>query len=458
MIISLRPFIPLVALIALAGGAALDADNWPHFRGPDAGALADDPALPESWSTSENVVWSVDVPGRSWSSPVVWDEQIFVVSAVNTAGDAPLKPVTSYVPSGFGGPIGGGDVATATNEHRWMLYAIDFRTGAVRWERAVATRVPGQAKHLKNTFASETPVTDGERVYVYFQGVGLFAFDMRGTPVWSRPMPPVEMRSGWGAAASPALHAGRVFIVNDNEEQSFIAAFDARTGEPVWRTDRDEGSNWTTPFVWAHGGRTEIVTAGSRRIRSYDLSGRLLWELAGMSTLDIPTPFAHDGLLYVTSGFPSDPLRPVYAIRPGASGDISLKPGETSNAFIAWSHPNLGPYNPSALAYRGHYYTLHDRGFLTSHDARSGKEVYGRQRIAVDATGFTASPWAYNGRIFALSEDGDAFVIEAGPEFRVLRRNSLNEMTLATPAIVRGSLIIRTATKLYRIGRTGPPA
>ena len=384
----------------------------------------------------------------------MWDDHVFVVSALNTAGDEPLKPVGAYVPSGFGGPISGDDITTPASEYRWMLYDIDFSTGAVRWERVVAARVPGGPTHQKNSYASETPVTDGERVYVYFQGVGLFAFDMSGDPVWSRPMPPVPMRSGWGSAASPAIHDGRLYIVNDNEERSFIAAFDARTGDEIWRTARDEGSNWTTPYVWANDVRTEIVTAGSRKIRSYDLSGRLLWELSGMSTLDIPTPFARDGLLYITSGFPSDPLRPAYAVRPGASGDISLKPGEVGNAHIAWFHSTLGPYNPSALAYGGHYYTLLDRGFLTSHDARTGAEIYERRRITADASGFTASPWAYNGRIFAMSEDGDTFVIQAGPDFRVLGRNRLDEMTLATPAIVRGRLIIRTATKLYRIGRT----
>jgi outer membrane protein assembly factor BamB len=453
-----RFLIPAAVLVVSIGGVALHADNWPHFRGPHAGAVADDPALPDTWSTSENVVWSVDVPGRGWSSPIVWGDHVFVASVINTAGDAPLKPVSAYVPSGFGGPIGGEDIATSASEHRWMLYDIDFHTGAVRWQREIARRVPGQPTHQKNTFASETPVTDGERVYVYFQGVGLFAFDMSGAPAWSKPMPPVAMRAGWGAAASPAIHDGRIVIVNDNEERSFIAAFDTRTGDEVWRTDRDEGSNWTTPYVWVNDARAEIVTAGSRKIRSYDLSGRLLWELSGMSTLDIPTPFARDGLLYITSGFPSDPLRPAYAIRPGASGDISLKPGETGNVHVAWFHPTLGPYNPSALAYSGHYYTLFDRGFLTSHDARTGAEVYGRQRITSEASGFTASPWAYNGKIFAMSEDGDTFVIQAGPEFRVLGRNRLDEMTLATPAVVRGSLIIRTASKLYRIARTaGPP-
>ena len=173
-----------------------------------------------------------------------------------------------------------------------------------------------------------------------------------------------------------------------------------------------------------------------------------------MSTFSVASPFAANGLLYVTSGYPANPLRPAYAIRPGATGDISLKPNETSNDYIAWWHPTLGPFHPSALVYGGCYYTLHDRGFLTCNDPKTGKEIYPRQRISSDATGFTASPWAYNGKVFALSEDGDTYVIQAGPEFKVVGKNSLNEMSLATPAVANGSLIIRTVSKLYRIGKT----
>jgi outer membrane protein assembly factor BamB len=183
------------------------------------------------------------------------------------------------------------------------------------------------------------------------------------------------------------------------------------------------------------------------------VNGTLLWELKGMSAIAIPTPLASHGLLFIESGYPGDKLRPVYAIRPGASGDISLKEGESSNQYVAWSDPVLGTYNTSPLVYGDCYYTLIDRGLLSCHDARTGKEVYPRQRVTVDATAFTASPWAYNGKIFALSEDGDTYVMQAGPEFKVLGKNSLNEMTLATPAVANGSLIVRTASKLYRIAR-----
>jgi outer membrane protein assembly factor BamB len=431
------------------------ADNWPHFRGSRAGVAPDDVALPDRWSATENIVWKIDVPGRGWSSPVVWGNHVFVTAAVKISGtEAPLKPVPSYAGRSVGGPMSGRDLDSSTDPYRWVLYDIDVRSGAIRWQSTVHARVPVESKHQKNSYASETPATDGERVYVYSGNAGLFAFDMNGKPVWSRPMGPFKVRSGWGPASSPAVHKDRVYIVNDNDDQSFIAAYDARTGAEIWKVDRDEGSNWTTPFVWENATRTEIVTAGTDKVRSYDVSGKLLWTLAGMSTIQVPTPLAAHGLLYISSGYPGDPLRPVYAIRPGASGDISLKPDETSNASIAWSHPTLGAYNPSGLVHGDYYYTLIDRGLLICYDAKTGKEIYGRQRITADAASFTASPWAYNGRIFAMSEDGDTYVLQAGPEFKVLAKNSLNEMTLASPAIVNGSLIVRTASKLYRISRT----
>ena len=429
------------------------ADNWPQFRGLKAGVAPDDPALPDTWGPDQNIVWKLDVPGYAWSSPVVWGDHIFITSAINTKGEAPLREIPTYLARSLGGAMAGADITTPTDVLRWMVYDVDFRTGKIRWERQVQAAAPTQARHQKNSYASETPATDGERVYAYFTNAGLFAFDMNGKPVWSKPMDTLKMRTGWGGAASPVVHDGRVYIVNDNEEHSFLAAFDAKTGAEAWRADRDEASNWTTPYIWANGGRTEIVVAGTKKLRSYDLKGTVLWELGGLTSLHIPTPFAADGLLYVQSGYPTDPQKPAFAIKPGAKGDITLTPGETSNEFIVWSNPALGTYATSSLAYGGYYYTLLDRGFLLCNDAKTGREMYGRQRVAADAPGFTSSPWAYNGKVFVMSEDGDTYVIQAGPEFMVLGKNSLSELTLATPAISNGSLIIRTVSKLYRIGK-----
>jgi outer membrane protein assembly factor BamB len=414
------------------------ADDWPQFRGPSAGIAPDHPALPERWSTTENVEWVVDVPGAGWSSPIVWGDHVFVSTVVPAVPQDAPKP-GFYL----------GDWPASAAEHRWVAFAFDLRTGRERWRRDVRVSAPPHAKHLKNSYASETPVTDGERVYFYFGNVGLFALDFDGRPVWSKPFGPYRTRNNWGTGASPVVHDGRLYVVSDTDDQSFLVALDARSGEEQWRVLRDEGTNWATPFIWQNERRTEIVTNGSDRVRSYDLEGRQLWELKGMSTLTIPTPFAAGGWLYMSSGYLGDPNRPALAIRPGAAGDITLAAGETSNGSIAWSLPTGAPYNPTPLVYGGVYYTLFDRGFFTAHDARTGQPIYPRQRIAMDAAGFTASPWAYNDKIFALAEDGETFVIEAGPEFRVVGRNPLGEMTLASPAIAGGRLLIRTASKLY---------
>jgi putative pyrroloquinoline-quinone binding quinoprotein/putative pyrroloquinoline-quinone-binding quinoprotein len=419
--------------------------NWPQFRGEHAGVVPDNPSLPDTWSATENVVWKTTVPGIGWGSAVVWGDHVFVTAGINTGAPEPFKS----------GQLRAGDVIKPAAPYRWVVYDVSLETGSIRWMREVATAVPADGTHMKNSYASETPVTDGERVYAYFANLGVFVFDMSGRPVWSNPMGPFRFRNGWGSAASPVLHEDRLFIVNDNDTQSFIAAYDKRTGRELWKRDREIGTNWATPFVWTNTVRTELIVPGSVKTRSYDMEGQVLWELTGMSTIDIPTPFAAHGLLFINSGYVADSLRPVYAIRPGATGDVSLKTGETSNAYIVWSHPTLGSYNPSSLVYGDYYYTLHDRGFFTANDAKTGKEIYGRQRITNDVSGFSASPWAYNGRIFALSEDGDTFVIAAGPEFKVVGRNSLDERTLATPAVVGDSLIIRSAGHLFRIARRG---
>jgi outer membrane protein assembly factor BamB len=449
----------LILVLTTALFVTLDAQHWPQFRGLHAGVAPDDPRLPDRWSTTENVAWRIDIPGRSWSSPVVWGDHVFVITAVNTRQPIqPLNPVSTYLARSLGGTMSGADISKPTDEHRWTLYDIDFETGKIRWERTIHSAVPLQPVHQKNSYASETPVTDGERVYVYLGYIGLSAFDVTGKPVWSKAMEAPRMRTGWGTSASPVLHDGRLYIVNDNEDRPFLAAFDARTGAELWRTGREgEGSNWATPFVWRNERRTEIVTTGSKKVRSYDIDGNLLWELTGMTSIHAVTPIASHGLLFVSSGYFPDNPRPTYAIRPGASGDISLKSGETSNAFVAWSNPTLASAYPSPLVLGDQYYTLMDRGFLTSNDPRTGKEIYGRQRIAPDSGTFTASPWAYNGKIFGVSEDGETFVMQAGPEFRLLGRNALDEMTLASPAVANGSLFIRTATKLYRITRRSSP-
>jgi len=436
----------IAAVLALAHVSA--TDHWPQFRGLQAGVADDDATLPDTWSETENVAWKIAIPGQSWSSPVVWGDHVFVTSAISSGTEpSPEKGIADPTPEV-------GRMKSAA-PHRWVVFDIDFKTGAIRWQRELRSGPPLINRHVRNSYASETPVTDGERVYVYFGSTGIVAaIDFTGTVVWTRDVGALESGQGWGMAASPLLYKGRLVIVNDNRMQSFIAAFDAKSGEPLWRNPREEFEGWSTPVIWENSTRAEIVTAGARRVRSYDVDGKLLWELSGMSDFgSIPTPVARPDLVYVSSGYPGSARRPVFAIRPGGSGDISLKPEETSNQQIAWVQPLLGSYQTSGLAYGDYYYTLLDRGFLLCHDAKSGKQIYGRQRLSPDASGFAASPWAYNGKIFLASEDGDTYVVQAGPQYKLLGKNSLNEMILASPAVARGSLIVRTQSKLYRIAK-----
>ncbi|MEE2778476.1 MAG: PQQ-binding-like beta-propeller repeat protein [Acidobacteriota bacterium] len=435
----------LLAVTTTVGPAlAEEPSQWPRFRGCCAGAVAADPALPERWSRTENVAWVAEVPGLGWSSPIVWDDLVIVTTA-STAGDEPEPQPGLYDP----GEDFGRKPASAP--HRFAVLAFDVETGAWRWRTDLADVAPPELKHIKNSFASESPVTDGERVYAYFGSIGLLAaLTMTGETEWTANLGAFNGRQQFGTAASPALHDGRLYVVNDNRDSSFLAAFDAATGRELWRAARDEVESWSTPFVWENDLRTEIVTAGWRKIRSYDLDGNPLWELGPMTLNVVPTPFSAHGLVYVSSGYPGGHPRPVYAVRPGATGDISLAEGETANEYIAWSQARLGTYSTSALVVGNLYYTLLDRGFLLAHDARSGEEIYGRQRIA-RGHGFTASPWAYNGKIFLLSEEGDTHVVPVGGKFEVSHVNSLDEMTLATPAVAAGSLFIRTRSRLYRI-------
>jgi len=433
----------LVSLIWPATAGA--ADNWPQFRGPDSTGVAAGAGenLPDRWSATENVEWKVNVAGRGWSSPVVWGNRVFLTTVINTG---------TYPEAKKGLYFKGEQREAPEAVHRWQTLCLDLKTGKTLWEKTAHEGIPETTLHIKNSYASETPVTDGQRLYAYFGNLGLFCYDLDGNLVWSKKVEPHATRAGWGTAASPALFENRLIIVDDNEEQSSIAAFDAATGAELWRKPREEESNWSTPFVWRNELRTEIVTAGTNRVRSYDLDGNVLWELVGMSVITIGTPFAHDGLLYLSSGYVLDLRRPVYAIRPGGQGDITLAANKSSNQSIAWCQRSAAPYNPSILAYRDRLYVLYDKGFLACLDAASGDVLYDRQRIP-NGRAFTSSPWAFGGKVFCLNEYGETFVFAAGDEFVPLHTNSLAEddMCMATPAIVGDRLLIRTAVRLYSI-------
>jgi len=429
-------------LTAVCWSPATGAEShWPRFRGPNAvGVAPDHPGLPITWTTTRNVKWVAGVPGLGWSCPVVWGDRVFLTAVVS---DQPMQ-----VPN-KGMYLGEGVREPAKGAHRWMLYCFDLNTGAMRWKHEAHRGRPQVPRHPKSTYASETPTTDGQRLYVLFGDLGLWCYDLDGKPLWQQKIEPKKTEFDYGAAASPVVHDGQVIVVYDNLEASWIAAFDAQTGNERWQTPRDEKRSWATPLVWTNPIRTEIVVPGEHRNRGYSLDGKLLWEFDGrMGKLVIPSPFAADGLCYITSGFVAESHRPTFALRPGASGHIAPDGDFNRSEYIAWYQARSGPYNPSQIVYGDYLYTLYDRGLLSCYDAKSGKEIYDRTRFP-PLSSFTASPFAFNGRLFCLSEDGLTYVVKPGPAFEILQRNPLDELCLSSPAIVGDKLLIRTASKLY---------
>jgi outer membrane protein assembly factor BamB len=443
---------------------------WPQFRGPDSNPVSANARLAERWSKTENVEWSQEIPGRGWSSPIVTGDKVFLTTVVTEGKSKPPQKGTEYSNEYVaelrkqGLPMD--KVLERVTERdielpkevrlHYFLYCLHLKSGKLLWKKEFYTGHPPGGRHRKNSFTSESPVTDGKLVYVYVANLGLWAFDLKGRPAWSTPLEANPIYLDFGTGSSPALAGNLLVIVNDNEKQQYIAAFDKQTGKQVWRTNRNLGgkgqpaqrSGWATPFVWRHALRTEIVTVGPEEAVSYDLTGKELWRLSGMAATPIPTPFAYKGLLYINGGRG----RPLFAIRPGAAGDISLGKEQTSNQYVVWSEARGGTYLPSSVAYEGAVYTLTETGILSRFDAETGKPSY-RTRIDPAATAFTTSPWIHNGKLFCLSEEGQTFVIATGEEFKLLHINELDDMAQASPALVGERVLIRTEHRLYSIRR-----
>ncbi len=420
-------------------------EHWPRFRGTDATGVAEDNAgLPTQWSQTANVAWVADVPGWGWSNPIVWGNKVFVTTVVSDeANTAPSKGL--YLGEGVRDPSKG--------IHHWLVYCFDLQSGKELWKHEAHTAQPVVPRHPKSTYASETPATDGERLYVLFGDLGLYCYDLDGNQLWKQMIEPKKTAMDYGAAASPVVHAGRVFVVYDNKEESWIAAFKADTGELSWKVARDETHSWATPLVWQNELRTEIIVPGKKRNRSYSLDGELLWEFDGkMSNLVIPSPFTAHAMVYIASGYVGDNHRPTFAIKPGAIGDIAPEGEFKDNKYIAWYQGQASPYNPSQIVYGDYLYTVYDRGFITCHNALTGEEVYDKQRFSPNGS-FTASPVAYNGHLFCLNEEGLTYVVKAGPDFEIVARNDLQELSMACPAVVGDKLLIRTASKLYCLSK-----
>ena len=436
---------PLPALPPAADAPA----RWPSFRGPQASGVRDGQTLPDRWDvkTGENVRWRTAIPGLAHSSPVVWGERVFVTSAISGRGGAAFKP----------GLYGDGDASDDRSRHRWMLYALDARTGRIAWERTAHESEPRNKRHIKNTYASASPATDGRTVVAWFGSEGVFAYDVNGTFRWRVDLGRIDMGAydiptfEWGPASSPIIWNDLVIIQCDTQGDSFVLALNVETGETVWKTERDELPSWGTPTVIETPTGPELVTNASNFIRGYDpRTGAERWRLGRSSKITAPTPIAADGLVVVASG--RAPERPIFAVRPGARGDITPASDATASAGVVWSKTGRGSYMPTPLAYHGILYVLGNNAVFDAYDIATGQEIY-RQRIPHPGSGFSASPVAADGKIYLANEDGDVAVVAAGREFKHLGTFPMGELLMATPAIADGVLYIRSAQSLFAIGR-----
>jgi outer membrane protein assembly factor BamB len=421
-----------VAQGAKAEGATAAERFWPQWRGPYATGVSKSADPPLQWSETKNVRWKVEIPGRGSASPVVWGDRIYLLSAVPIG----VTGAPAHAPRGGIQP---------RDRHRFVVLAIDRRTGKTVWERIAREDLPHEPNHQDNgTYASSSAITDGKRVYAWFESEGMFVYDLEGTLLWQKDLGDKKMRNEFGEGSTPVLYNNRLVIVWDHQGQSFIVSLDADTGRERWRVNREEIDTWATPLVVEHDGRAQVVVPAMNKVRSYDLeTGRSVWESPGVTMNAIPSPVAGDGMVFVMSGFRGNNLK---AIRlADARGDLSK-----SNAIV-WSLDRDTPYVPSPLLYDGVLYFLKtNSGLLSAFDAKTGKPHYQLQRLEGVPNVF-ASPVGARGRVYLPGREGVTLVIRHGPKYEVLATNKLDEGFDASPALVDNEIFLRGYEHLYAI-------
>ncbi len=423
---------------------AVSAQNWPSFRGPNASGVSQGSKTPTSWDVekSQNIFWKAPVPGLSHSSPIVWGNKIFLITAISSDPN-----------SRFSAKDRGIGLAEDNAKHTWRIYSIDKRNGRVLWEKTAYEGIPRAKRHVKATQANSTPATDGKYVVALFGSEGLDCYDVNGKLLWKKDLGVLnpglwsDPTSSWGHASSPIIYRDLVIVQADGHKQSFIAAFNLKDGREVWRVERGEITSWSTPTIHEGKNRTELIANGSRYIRGYDpLTGKELWRFSDNDTqVKMQAPLVGHGLIYVTGGYPAG--RPMYAFRSGAVGDISLKAGQETNEFLAWHSSKGSPYTPTPIIYGDLFYTCADNGVLSAYHAKTGRLFY-QERLP---SSFSASPVAADGKLYLASQDGEVFVVRAGNKYELLATNPMGQPLMATPAISDGVLIIRGENYLYAI-------
>lgn len=429
----------VVALMLVSSALLAESDvdpnaQWPQWRGPLATGVAPLSDPPASWSETENVAWKIGIPGKGAASPIVWRDTVYVLSAVPSGMSSSTKASE------------GGRGIQPDQSQQFTILAIWRETGKVAWQKVLREAVPHEGTHQTSTWASNSPLTDGKHIWAYFGSHGLYCLDMEGNLIWEKDLGDMQTRRAFGEGSSPALFGDTLVINWDHEGDSFIVALDKRTGEEVWRKDRDEITSWSTPLIVEHAGRNQVIVNATDRVRAYDLeNGEVIWQAGGMTVNVIPTPVHLDGLVIATSGFRGNNL---LAIRlAGARGEI------TGTDSIVWSLDRDTPYTPSPLLYgRQLYFLKTNDGILSSYDAKTGDKHFGPVRLD-NVPNIYASPVGAGNRVYILGRDGGATVIENGKTFKIIAENQLDEGFDASPAIVDNEIYLRGRGHLYRISR-----
>ncbi|MDQ3486718.1 MAG: PQQ-binding-like beta-propeller repeat protein [Acidobacteriota bacterium] len=441
----------LLAGITFTGAAAEPRPgvDWPQFRGIAASGVAEGFSLPTTWDTAKdtNVAWKTPVPGLGLSSPVIWGNEVFISTSISGQKDAGLKV----------GLYGNVEPVKDDTEHEWRVYALDKKSGKVTWEKSILKAVPKIKRHTKASHANSTLATDGERLIAFFGSEGLYAFDMKGNQLWKKDLGVLDAgwyvarENQWETGSSPILHEGVVVVQVDVQENSFLAAFDAKTGAEKWRTARTDVPTWGTPTIHKVGGRTQVLVNGYRHAGAYDFdTGKEIWKLGRNGDIPVPTPVVSNGLVYITNAH--GPMSPVYAIKETATGDITPAEGATTSEHVVWSVPKGGGYMCTPLVYRDHTYIVTYQGILSVFDAKTGERKYQQRLLENTASAFTSSPVANDGKVYVASEDGQMIVLKAGPVFEKIATNDMGASVLATPAISEGRLFVRTQGMVMAIG------
>jgi outer membrane protein assembly factor BamB len=431
--------ITVIATMFINSSGAFARASWPQWRGPSGQGISEEKNLPATWSTTKNIKWKTAIAGRGHSSPIVWGNRIFLTTAI----EGELVPGAKAVKHMDGDKeYVHPDSVGADHKHAFKVICLSRETGKILWEQTAFEGTPYDDRHRKSSYASATPATDGKLVYAFFGSEGLYAYDMNGKFAWKADMGKLPT-VGMGNGTSPILYENLIIVQRDDEnvEGSFIVGINKKTGKEVWRTPRKVQISWCTPLLVRTTKRAELITSGSEAVIAYDpATGKELWRHTGVESNAVPSPVANSEMVFISAGFPA---KIAMAIKLGQAGDLT--------DTVAWKYAKGTAYVPSPILYGDYLYLTTDRGILTCLDARTGEVKYEGGRVPIPAT-FTASPVAFEGKILMTSEDGDTFVIKAGPKHEILGTNTVGEPVYASPAVADGNIFIRGEKNIYCIG------